>query len=64
VWRRAPFGRRDDVQVVALRGVEDHLRVERADDDGRGARANGHAVVTSDPDDLRRLDPELETVDL
>lgn len=26
------------------------------------ARARGHAVLTSDPDDLRRLDPSLKTV--
>jgi hypothetical protein len=26
------------------------------------ARARGHAVLTSDPDDLRRLDPFLKTI--
>jgi hypothetical protein len=28
------------------------------------ARARNHAVVTSDPDDLRRLDPDLELIEV
>ena len=28
------------------------------------AREHGHTVVTSDPDDLRRLDPKLDLIEI
>lgn len=49
---------REAGQLCGVRGTADVIDASVA----IGARSRGHRIATSDPDDLRRLDPRLELI--